>query len=33
MLPPGIKSKFEDNTNWGVAQLISYEVIRNLESQ
>jgi hypothetical protein len=31
MLPPGVKQKFEDNSNWIVAKLLAYEQIRLIE--
>jgi len=33
MMPPGVKNNYEENTNWCIAQLTAYEIIRNLEEQ
>lgn len=31
MLPPNVKSDFEDNETWIIALLVGYEQIRQLE--
>lgn len=31
MLPPNIKLVYEENDPWGIAQLIAYEQVRQME--